>query len=115
MLRTHTSPVQMRYMEKNNPPIKIIVPGVCYRYEATDARHDFQFRQIEGLMVDKKISLANFKYIMEALAKTIFGKEIKIRFLPSYFPFVSPGLQMDISCFKCQGRNKNCRLCGGSG
>jgi len=115
LLRTHTSPNQMRYMEKNTPPIKIIVPGTCYRYEATDARHEFQFKQIEALMIDKNISLANFKYIMHEVVKQIFGKEIKTRFLPSYFPFVSPGLQMDISCFKCNGKNKNCDLCHGSG
>jgi phenylalanyl-tRNA synthetase alpha chain len=102
-------------MEKNNPPIKIIVPGTCYRYEATDARHEFQFKQIEGLMIDKNISLANFKYIMHEVVKNVFGNEIKTRFLPSFFPFVSPGLQMDISCFKCNGKNKNCDLCHGSG
>jgi len=115
LLRTHTSPNQMRYMEKNNPPIRIIVPGVCYRYEATDARHEFQFTQIEALMVDKNISLANFKYVMHEVVKQIFGKEIKTRFLPSYFPFVSPGLQMDISCFKCNGKDKKCDLCHGTG
>ena len=115
LLRTHTSPVQMRYMEQHTPPIKIIVPGTCYRYEATDSRHEFQFKQIEGLMIDKNISLSNFKFIMSEAVKNIFGKDIKIRFLPSYFPFVSPGLQMDISCFKCHGKNKQCNLCAGTG
>ena len=97
LLRTHTSPIEVRYMEKNNPPLKIIAPGRVYRYEASDASHDIQFYQIEGLMVDKNISLANLKAIFEAFFKRFFGnKKVAIRFRPGYFPFVEPGIEVDI-------------------
>lgn len=96
LLRTHTSPVQIRFMEKNQPPFRIIVPGRCFRYEATDASHEIQFHQIEGLMVSEKISLANFKFIVEEFLKNFFKKQIDIRFRNSYFPFVSPSLEVDI-------------------
>lgn len=96
LLRTHTSPVQVRYMEKNNPPFQIIVPGRVFRYEATDASHEINFYQVEGLMVGKDITLANFKYIVEAFFKKLFGSNIKFRFRPSYFPFVEPGIEVDI-------------------
>ena len=113
LLRAHTSPMQIRYMEKNQPPFKIIVPGRTFRHEATDATHEMQFTQIEGLMVSENISLANFKWIVEKAITTIFKKDLKFRFVPSYYPFVSPGLDVEINCFKCQG--KGCSLCGGSG
>ena len=113
LLRAHTSPMQIRYMEKNQPPFKIIVPGRTFRHEATDATHEMQFTQIEGLMVSENISLANFKWIVEKALTTIFKKDLKFRFVPSYYPFVSPGLDVEINCFKCQG--KGCSLCGGSG
>jgi len=113
LLRAHTSPMQIRYMEKNQPPFKIIVPGRTFRHEATDATHEMQFTQIEGLMVSENISLANFKWIVEKALTIIFKKDLKFRFVPSYYPFVSPGLDVEINCFKCQG--KGCSLCGGSG
>ena len=118
LLRTHTSPVQMRYMEKNNPPLRIVVPGKVFRYEATDARHEFQLHQLEGLMVGDDISLCNFKSIITDMIREIIGmKNLKVRLRPSYFPFVSPGLEVDVECFKCHGKNKNtkCSLCSGSG
>jgi len=96
LLRTHTSPMQMRYMEKHQPPFRIIVPGKCFRYEATDASHEIQFFQIEGLMVGENITLANFKAVINELMKNIFQQEIEVRFRPSYFPFVAPGVEVDI-------------------
>ncbi len=96
LLRTHTSPMQIRYMETHNPPFQIIVPGRVFRYEATDASHEINFYQIEGLMVGKDISLANFKFIIEEFFKKFFGREIEFRYRPSYFPFVEPGVEVDI-------------------
>lgn len=101
LLRTHTSPVQIRYMEKHNPPIRIIVPGRAYRYEATDASHDIQFYQLEGLMVDKNVSIANFKAVIQHFFSQLFKKEVGVRLRPSYFPFVEPGFEVDISCIQC--------------
>ncbi len=96
LLRTHTSPVQIRYMLNNNPPFQIVVPGRVFRYEATDASHEINFYQVEGLMVSKDVSLANFKFIIETFLKKFFKKEIEFRYRPSYFPFVEPGLEVDI-------------------
>ncbi|MFH1990655.1 MAG: phenylalanine--tRNA ligase subunit alpha [Patescibacteria group bacterium] len=97
LLRTHTSPMQARYMEKNNPPLRIIVPGRVYRHEATDASHEIQFHQIEGLMVGEDISLANLKAIFEEFFKRFFNKKkVEVRFRPGYFPFVEPGIEVDI-------------------
>ncbi len=116
LLRTHTSPVQMRYMEKNNPPFRMVAPGKAFRYEATDARHDFQFNHFEGLMVGEDISLANFKSIITDMIREIIGqKDLKVRLRPSYFPFVSPGLEVDVECFKCHGNGEKCSLCSSSG
>jgi len=95
LLRTHTSPMQARYMEKNNPPLRIIVPGRCFRHEATDATHDAQFYQFEGLMVGESVSVANFKGIIEAFLKKFFGPETEVRLRPGYFPFVEPGFEID--------------------
>jgi phenylalanyl-tRNA synthetase alpha chain len=113
LLRTHTSPVQIRYLEKNNPPLRIIVPGRIFRHEATDASHEINFYQLEGLMVDKKVSLANFKAIVEEFFKRFFAKPISLRLRPSYFPFVEPGVEVDISCLNCQG--KGCSVCSKKG
>jgi len=113
LLRTHTSPVQVRYMKKHNPPIRIIVPGRTYRYEPTDASHDFQFSQLEGLMVDKNISVANMKAILQEFFSRLFKKHIEIRLRPSYFPFVEPGFEIDISCIICNG--KGCSMCKQTG
>lgn len=96
LMRTHTSPMQVRYMEKNQPPIQIIVPGRVFRFEATDASHEINFHQVEGLMVGENVNLANFKYIMEEFLKKFFGRQTKVRFRPSYFPFVEPGLEVDV-------------------
>jgi len=96
LLRTHTSPMQVRFMETHQPPFRMIVPGKCFRYEATDASHEIQFHQIEGLMVGENISLSNFKAIIEEVVKDIFKQQVLVRFRPSYFPFVSPGVEVDI-------------------
>lgn len=97
LLRTHTSPMQIRFMEQNEPPFQIIVPGRVFRYEATDASHETNFYQIEGLMVGKDVSLANFKYVIERFLEEFFkGQKIDFRFRPSYFPFVEPGVEVDI-------------------
>ena len=97
LLRTHTSPNQIRYMEKHQPPLRIIVPGRCFRYEATDATHDFQFYQLEGLMIGEKTNLAELKGTIELFFKLLFkDKNLQIRFRPGYFPFVEPGVEVDI-------------------
>ncbi|MFH1611852.1 MAG: phenylalanine--tRNA ligase subunit alpha [bacterium] len=96
LLRTHTSPVQARYMEKNNPPLRIIVPGKVFRHEATDASHDAQFYQAEGLMVGKEVSVANFRAIIEEFLRRFFGEEAIIRLRPSYFPFTEPSFEIDV-------------------
>ena len=113
LLRTHTSPVQARYMEKNNPPLKIIAPGRVFRYEATDASHEINFYHIEGLMVDKKVTLADFKGIMEKFFKLFFEKDTKIRLRPSYFPFTEPSIEIDVKCLICKG--KGCSICSQRG
>jgi len=115
LLRPHTSPVQIRYMEKNQPPLRIIAPGKVFRHEATDASHDVQFYHVEGLMVDKrgKVSVANFKAIIQEFFKRFFNKDIKIRLRPSFFPFTEPSFEMDISCVNCQG--KGCSVCKQTG
>ncbi|TSC60559.1 MAG: phenylalanyl-tRNA synthetase alpha chain [Parcubacteria group bacterium LiPW_15] len=97
LLRTHTSPMQMRFMEKSTPPFQIVVPGRCFRYEATDMSHEVNFYQLEGLMVGKDVNLGNFKFIIEEFLKKFFvGQKIEFRFRPSYFPFVEPGVEVDI-------------------
>ncbi|MBI3442890.1 MAG: phenylalanine--tRNA ligase subunit alpha [Candidatus Sungbacteria bacterium] len=113
LLRTHISPVQVRYMETHNPPIRIIVPGRSYRYEATDASHDFQFEYIEGLVVDKNISVANFKAIMIDFFSRLFKKQVTVRLRPSYFPFTEPSFEIDVSCAICNG--KGCSMCKRTG
>jgi phenylalanyl-tRNA synthetase alpha chain len=96
LLRTHTSPMQIKYMEKNNPPLRIIVPGRCFRYEATDASHSHTFYQLEGLMVDRNITIANFKAIIEEFLKKMFGQDIEMRVRPGYFPFTEPSFEADM-------------------
>ena len=113
LLRTHTSPVQIRYMETHQPPIRVIAPGRVYRYEATDASHDIQFMQVEGLMVDKDVSVANFKAMIAAFFSRLFGTIIEIRLRPSYFPFTEPSFEVDISCTYCGA--KGCSVCKQSG
>ncbi|MCH8741447.1 phenylalanine--tRNA ligase subunit alpha [Patescibacteria group bacterium] len=113
LLRTHTSPVQIRYMEKNNPPLRIIVPGRVFRREATDVSHEVNFYQIEGLMVGKNISVANFKAIIQGFFQKFFQKDVSIRMRTSYFPFTEPSFEIDMSCLNCQG--KRCSVCSQSG
>jgi len=96
LLRTHTSPVQIRYMEKNQPPFRIIAPGKVFRHEATDSSHEANFYQIEGLMIGKDVSVANFKAIIQEFFQKFFGKSAEIRLRPSYFPFVEPGFEVDM-------------------
>ncbi len=113
LLRSHTSSVQVRYMEKHHPPLRIIVPGRVFRNEATDAKHEFNLNQIEGLMVDKSVSIANFKAILQEFLNKFFQKAIKMRLRPSYFPFTEPSFEVDIECVVCGG--KGCSTCLGSG
>lgn len=113
LLRTHTSPVQIRYMETHRPPLKIISPGAAFRFEATDPTHAFQFWQLEGLMVGDTINLGHLKYIIETFLSQFFGKKVKARFEPSYFPFVEPGLQFSMSCPFCNA--KGCASCQKAG
>ena len=113
LLRTHTSPMQARVMESSVPPIRVLVPGKCYRYEATDPTHEWHFYQIEGLAVDEGITFAHLKGTLYEFARRIFGRDRKIRFRCDYFPFVEPGVDVSIDCFKCDG--KGCRVCAESG
>ncbi len=113
LLRTHTSPMQIRLMEKERPPIRVIVPGRVYRYEATDATHESMFYQVEGLAVDKGITLADLKGTLFDFCRCVFGEDRKVRFRCDYFPFVEPGVEVAISCLACNGTG--CRLCGYSG
>lgn len=109
LLRTHTSSVQIRAMKQFKPPLRGISPGRVFRYEATDASHEHTFYQVEGLMVDKDISVANLIFVMKTLLKEIFQKEVKVRLRPGFFPFVEPGFELDISCLICQG--DGCAVC----
>jgi phenylalanyl-tRNA synthetase alpha chain len=121
LLRTQTSPMQIRTMEKQKPPIRMIAIGRCYRRDALDSSHSPQFHQIEGLVVDKGISFANLKVTLSEFSKKMFGENTKVRFTPSYFPFVEPGAETSITCVICGG--KGCPVCkytgylemGGSG
>ena len=109
LLRTHTSAGQVRAMHDIKPPFAAIFPGRVYRYEATDASHDHTFDQLEGLMIDKKISVANMLYYMQVLLEEILGQKIRVRLRPGYFPFVEPGFELDIQCMVCGG--KGCPVC----
>jgi phenylalanyl-tRNA synthetase alpha chain len=113
VLRTHTSPVQIRTMEKYGAPLRVIMPGRVFRYEATDASHDTTFYQVEGLLIDKHISLAHLKGVMAEFLSRLFGREVKVRFRPGYFPFVEPGLELDFSCLICN--EKGCSVCKRTG
>lgn len=113
LLRTHTSPNQVRYMESHNPPLRIIVPGNAFRHEATDASHEFQLYQVEGLMVDKGISVQSFKAIVGEFFRRFFRKEVKFRLRPDFFPFTEPSFDVSISCVVCGG--KGCPTCKESG
>jgi len=112
LLRTHTSPVQIRYMENHKPPLLIIAPGKVYRRDY-DVSHTPMFTQIEGLVINKGINFGNLKWTLEAFSRGIFGKDRKVRFRPHYFPFTEPSAEVDVSCNICGG--KGCRVCSGSG
>ena len=112
LLRTHTSPMQARTMEASDPPVRVVVPGKCYRYEATDPRHEWHFYQIEGLAVDRGITMTDLKGTLYEFARRVFGVERKVRFRCDYFPFVEPGVDMSIDCFLCDG---GCRVCSDTG
>jgi len=113
LLRTQTSPVQIRAMEKRDPPVRLISPGKVYRPDTVDSTHHYMFTQIEGLMVERGVSFADLKGVLELFAKGMFGKDVKTRFVPSYFPFTEPSAEMDIGCTFCAG--KECEVCGGTG
>ena len=115
LLRTHTSPMQARVMEANEPPIRVVVPGKCYRYEATDPTHEWHFYQVEGLAVDDGITFADLKGTLYEFARRLFGEDRKVRFRCDYFPFVEPGVDMSIDCFACDGGGNGCRICRDSG
>lgn len=113
LLRTHTSCVQIRAMERFKPPIRAIAPGRVFRYEATDASHENTFYQVEGLVIDRDVSVANLIYTMKILLKQVFKQEVEVRLRPGYFPFVEPGFELDIRCLICKG--KGCSVCKHSG
>ena len=113
VLRTHTSPVQVRTLERFGAPMRAIVPGRTFRNEATDASHEHTFHQVEGLMVDTHISIADLKGVMQTFLSRLFGKDVLVRFRPGYFPFVEPGMELDFSCLLCDG--KGCRVCKHTG
>jgi len=113
LLRTHTSPVQARVMEQTNPPVRIVVPGRCARYEATDATHEWHFFQVEGLAVDEGITFTDLKGTLFEFARRIFGAQRRVRFRCDFFPFVEPGVDMSIDCFSCDGQG--CSLCSQTG
>ncbi len=115
LLRTHTSPVQIRVMERQKPPIRIIIPGKVFRKETPDPTHLPMFYQVEGLVVDEGITFAHLKGTLEYFLKTLFSEKIKIRFRPSFFPFTEPSAEVDIGCTVCEGKDASCRVCGGSG
>ncbi len=118
VLRTQTSPVQMRTMLERKPPIYVIAPGKVFRTDELDATHTPVFHQVEGLAVDRNLTMANLKGTLDHLAKTMFGEDIETRFRPSYFPFTEPSAELDLKCFVCKGESKkikSCKTCRGEG
>jgi phenylalanyl-tRNA synthetase alpha chain len=113
LLRTHTSPVQVRGMERLGPPLRMIAPGRVFRNESVDASHEHTFYQLEGMMVDRDVSVAHLLYFMKTLLTAIFGREVTVRLRPGYFPFVEPGFELDIQCLICGGTG--CPVCKQSG
>ena len=113
LLRTQTSPIQVRVMENKKPPIRIIAPGRVYRSDEVDATHSPIFHQLEGLVIDKGITMGDLKGALAVFAKELFGEDTQVRFRPHHFPFTEPSAEVDVSCFKCGG--KGCRFCKGSG
>ena len=119
LFRTHTSPMQIRTMEQRKPPVRVVVPGRCYRFEATDATHESVFFQYEGLAIDEKLSMADLKGVLYSFARQLFGGERKVRFRPDYFPFTEPSAEIAFDCFVCDGagvtNTGRCATCVGSG
>ncbi|MGE3961363.1 MAG: phenylalanine--tRNA ligase subunit alpha [Dehalococcoidia bacterium] len=115
LLRTHTSPMQVRFMQSHEPPIRVAVPGKCYRYEATDATHEWMLEQVELLAIDEGISMANLKGTLQEWARQMFGPSRKVMLRNSYFPFVEPGVEVAVDCFQCPGDDPSCAVCRGSG
>lgn len=119
LLRTHTSPVQVRFMEQHQPPFRIIVPGKVFRYEATDASHDIEFMQLEGLMVGRMVSLADLKGVVQLFFRRLFRSDIALRLRPSFFPFTEPSVEIDITCVHCgvagnkKNKSRHCSVCKG--
>lgn len=113
VLRTHTTPGEVRALKTLKPPFRVVIPGRCFRVDEVDASHSPIFMQMEGLVVDKNISLADLKGTLEVFIHAVFGDDVKTRFRPSYFPFTEPSAEVDISCTICKG--KGCRLCKGTG
>jgi phenylalanyl-tRNA synthetase alpha chain len=112
LLRTHTSPMQIRYMEQRQPPIRIVVPGRVYRRDA-DVSHSPMFHQLEGLLVDRDVRFSDLKGVLAVFAREMFGADTRVRFRPSYFPFTEPSAEVDISCIFCEG--DGCRVCKRTG
>ncbi len=115
LLRPHTSPMQIRTMQEHRPPVAILAPGKCYRRDAVDARHLFQFHQVEGLLVAEGIHFGHLKGMLTGMCRELFGPEQQVRFRPSFFPFTEPSAEVDTTCPKCKGRSNSCNMCGGSG
>ena len=113
LLRTHTSPVQIRAMEAMEPPIRVVAPGRCYRYEAMDASHEWMFYQVEGLAVGEGITMADLKGVLALFYREYLGPDVKVRFMPDFFPFTEPSGQVHMSCLFCSGAG--CSVCGGTG
>jgi phenylalanyl-tRNA synthetase alpha chain len=113
LLRSHTSPVQIRVMQAQKPPLAVVVPGRVYRPDATDASHSFMFHQVEGFLVAQGIKFSDLKGVLEEFGRQVFGPQIKMRFRPHFFPFTEPSAEVDISCIICQG--KGCSVCGRKG
>lgn len=113
LLRTHTSPVQVRGMERLGPPLRMIAPGRVFRNEEVDASHEHTFYQVEGMMVDRNVSVANMNYFMKTMLTAIFHRDVTVRLRPGYFPFVEPGFELDIQCLICGGAG--CPVCKHSG
>jgi phenylalanyl-tRNA synthetase alpha chain len=120
LLRPHTSPIQIRTMKRHRPPVAIVAPGKCYRRDAVDARHLFQFHQVEGLLVAEGIHFGHLKGMLTGLCRELFGSDQNVRFRPSYFPFTEPSAEVDTTCPKCKGTGvlgadkSQCNMCGGS-
>jgi phenylalanyl-tRNA synthetase alpha chain len=113
VMRTHTSPVQIRAMRKWGVPLRMVAPGRCFRNESTDPRHEHTFHQLEGMVIDKGISLAHMKGVLERVAQHLYGKDTKVRMRPKFYPFVEPGVNGEVTCFLCKG--EGCRLCKKTG